>query len=752
MAATNYTPIQLYYSTTASAAPTSGNLTSGELAINITDGKLYYKDNGGVVQVIATKGAGTIGGTTTQIQYNNAGALAGNAAMTFNSGTSTTTLTTLNLTNALGAIYGGTSQSAYTQGDILYSSATNTLSKLGIGAVNYILTSTGSVPQWVAPTSITVNTATNLAGGTGGSVPYQSAADTTTFLAIGAANRVMTSSGTAPQWVTSLTGLTGLSTSSFTNTSLTSGRVRYSTTGGLETDSASLTFNGTTLSAGGFSTTGLSTLVQTVKIGDSNFNGVAVFAPSTPAKLYIGTGTVTDTTSAIGATNATGAVSSLAITPIAATNTSVTYTNASTLYIAGAPSAGTNVTITNPYSLYIAAGASYLGGDLTLNGGTANGVTYLNGSKVLTSGSALTFDGSNLGLGVTPSAWSSSFKAYQVGNQSLWSTAAGNGYLTNNAFFNTSNSYIYRNNGFATEYIQSIVNGSHSWFTAPSGTAGNAISFTQAMTLDASGNLGIGTSSPSSKLTVAGTTEIVTGTTATVITSNNSVDTGFVLRYTSGLTLLGNNFTRPLAFLTDNLERARIDTSGNWLVGTTSVFGSGVSVRQNGAIYADSPNSNSSFVQRETSGGGSCIDFFRPITTNNATFAYFGTEDSFTTRGTIFYNRTTGLVNYTTTSDKRLKTNIQNAPSATDLVGALQVRQFDWKDSGNHLEFGFVAQELYEVAPFAVSAGTTDEEDIGKAPWSVDNSTLVPMLVKAIQEQQAIITALTARVAALEAA
>ena len=64
MAATNYTPIQLYYSTTASQAPSAGNLTSGELAINITDGKLYYKDNGGVVQVIATKGAGTIGGST----------------------------------------------------------------------------------------------------------------------------------------------------------------------------------------------------------------------------------------------------------------------------------------------------------------------------------------------------------------------------------------------------------------------------------------------------------------------------------------------------------------------------------------------------------------------------------------------------------------------------------------------------------------------------------------------------------------
>ena len=448
MAATNFTPIQLYFSTTASAAPTAANLAQGELAINITDGKLYYEDNGGVVQVIATKGAGTIGGSTTQIQYNNAGALAGNAAMTFNSGTSTTTLTTLNLTNALGAIYGGTAQSAYTQGDFLYASATNTLSKLGIGTVNYILTSTGSVPQWSAPSSIIVQTATNLAGGLAGSVPYQSALDTTTFLAIGAANRVMTSTGSAPQWVTSLTGLTGVSSSSITNTSLTSGRVVISSTAGLESDSANLTFNGTTLSTTGLSNTGFSTLVKTLTLGDSSFNGTAVFAAATPAKLYLGTGTVTDVTSAISATNTTGAIASLAITPIAATNTGVTYTNASTLYIAGAPSAGTNITITNPYSLYVAGGASYFGGAVdfavtpSYSGGTANGVMFLNGSKQITTGAVLTFDGTTLSstkfagaLNGTVGATTANTGAFTTlsatGNATLGSVPASNTHTVN---------------------------------------------------------------------------------------------------------------------------------------------------------------------------------------------------------------------------------------------------------------------------------------------------------------------------------
>jgi hypothetical protein len=84
MAQTNFTPISLYYSTTASAAPTAGNLVAGELAINTADGKLFYKDSSGVVQVIAGKGgAGVAGGSTTQVQYNSSGSLAGSSSFVF---------------------------------------------------------------------------------------------------------------------------------------------------------------------------------------------------------------------------------------------------------------------------------------------------------------------------------------------------------------------------------------------------------------------------------------------------------------------------------------------------------------------------------------------------------------------------------------------------------------------------------------------------------------------------------------------
>jgi len=95
----------------------------------------------------------------------------------------------------------------------------------------------------------------------------------------------------------------------------------------------------------------------------------------------------------------------------------------------------------------------------------------------------------NLGLGVTPSAWSASFKALQVSTASLWSSGGSNALIGANYYHDGTNRR-YISTAAATEYGQS--GGSHIWYTAPSGTAGNAISFTTAMTLDASGNLLVG--------------------------------------------------------------------------------------------------------------------------------------------------------------------------------------------------------------------------------------------------------------------
>jgi hypothetical protein len=189
MAQTGYTPILLYSSSTGSAAPAAGNLTNStfgsELAINITDGKLFYKDNTNAVQVIAWK----------------------------------TTPTTA----------GGTGLTSYTAGDLPYYATGTTLSKLAIGTNGQILSSNGTAPQWttlsgvavtsisfgttgltpatatqgavtVAGTLITTNGGTGLSSYTAGDLTYFASGTTLTKLAIGASGRWLGSSGTAPQW------------------------------------------------------------------------------------------------------------------------------------------------------------------------------------------------------------------------------------------------------------------------------------------------------------------------------------------------------------------------------------------------------------------------------------------------------------------------------------------------------------------------------------------------------------------------
>ena len=98
----------------------------------------------------------------------------------------------------------------------------------------------------------------------------------------------------------------------------------------------------------------------------------------------------------------------------------------------------------------------------------------------------------NLGLGVTPSAWGANTKALQMGDYAAINSDTVNGAanVSMNAFFNGTN-WIYRNSSWPASYYNQA-NGLHRWYQAASGTAGNAITFTQPMTLDASGNLLVG--------------------------------------------------------------------------------------------------------------------------------------------------------------------------------------------------------------------------------------------------------------------
>lgn len=97
----------------------------------------------------------------------------------------------------------------------------------------------------------------------------------------------------------------------------------------------------------------------------------------------------------------------------------------------------------------------------------------------------------NLGLGVTPSAWATLTPAFQFGPSGAFISGQGStesAYFGSNAYYNGGWKYVV--NGYSTYYRQQI--GTHAWYTAPSGTAGNAITFTQALTLTATVNLLLG--------------------------------------------------------------------------------------------------------------------------------------------------------------------------------------------------------------------------------------------------------------------
>lgn len=128
-------------------------------------------------------------------------------------------------------------------------------------------------------------------------------------------------------------------------------------------------------------------------------------------------------------------------------------------------------------------------------------------------------------------------------------------------------------------------------------------------------------------------------------------------------------------------------------------------------------------------------------TSGNNIFITFLTEamTSPSTRGNIDYDRAGTAVRYNTTSDIRLKKNFKSAPSARKVIDCIKVESYDWKESNEHVEHGFVAQRLNECAPYAVSSS-----DDPKHIWGVDPSKLVPALIKYVQEQDARISRLEA--------
>ena len=265
-------------------------------------------------------------------------------------------------------------------------------------------------------------------------------------------------------------------------------------------------------------------------------------------------------------------------------------------------------------------------------------------------------------------------------------------------------------------------------------------------TADATGDLNL-QSGGSTIVAVTSTGASVTGTLSASGVSTFAAGTALLPALTTtGDTNTGVWFPAAdtIAASTAGTERMRIASDGTVLIGATATsayFDGSCNVYKSGNI---------AFCAKTDTAAAYVSALYNSATTGNNLFLGFVTETAYNLRGGISYNRGAGLIAYNTTSDERLKENIVDASSALSKINSVKVRSFDWKETGNHVDFGVIAQELISIAPECVTEGQDNDDGTIKTSWAVDTSALVPTMIKAIQEQQTIINDLKARITALE--
>jgi hypothetical protein len=746
MAATGYTPIQLYYSTTAAAVPTAGNLASGELAINITDGKLYYKSNAGTVTLLAsTAGAsGDVVGpasstdnalarfdtTTGKLIQNSVGILSDAGVLTGLTGiTSSGSITFSSLTSGR-VIFAGASGLLTDSSDLFWD---NTNARLGIGT---------SSPAYRLDVLRNVNGA-NL---------------------INIDNQWGTSGANAGLQLTTA-DVAGSSTSTFTLQKYKNGQV-------------SIANNETNAAANMVFTVGASERVRITSAGDV---GIGTSSPVSQLTIYSSSGTASgqynspstitlwngSTAGDIGGTIAFGgsSLSTTAKTFFASISSSVYASDAS----------GTTGRLI--FSTKSTQGATTLTERMRINEsglvgiGTTNPIAKL---QIESSGNGLAVGANNFTpvastmVQINASGNSSSenilvLASLNAGVRATFRADGKVGLGTSTplaALDVTSTAAGITDALVLANYQSGSGTGSQINFRGQRGAPSAQVEYgyiratmedyagTPYLNLAVMGGvMGVGTITPNVRFEVASTNRDTAE--LSVYTSDTSGGRGqrmsFWRNYTIGSSApfraayianinnddgFSSSNAQDMAFFTKSgtaepAERVRILYNGTTIFGKTTadVGTTGFRIDGSGSTYASITTGNDSYYIYNT-------------TTSSYRFYV-------TSLGTIYATNTT----ISAISDQRLKENVQDLDAGLDKIMALKPRKFDWK-SGKGKDIkgdrGWIAQEFEQVFPDMIDTWK-DPAPVGEEPYKSVRADLIPVLVKAMQEQQAIIESLKAR-------
>jgi hypothetical protein len=323
------------------------------------------------------------------------------------------------------------------------------------------------------------------------------------------------------------------------------------------------------------------------------------------------------------------------------------------------------------------------------------------------------------------------------------------GYLGNPLTINRASGLVTANTSLAVTGTLSATG------TLSGGTSGTGYSFSGSapagsLTLDASGNLGIGMS-PARRLDVTAATGLigVTSSTGTNYAAFQALNTGGTMTLglegsspvvfsgsTAYSAIFGTGGAYSLHLATNNTVRATIDSSGDLLVGTASR----ISVERFSSVTTG--DSQAAAFKNDSATRDTQVVWNAATSGNNA-FATFYTETSITSRGGISYNRGAGLVVYSTTSDYRAKDIIGPVQNPGATIDALKVYEGQMKGATQSRPM-LIAHEAQAVTPYSVT-GEKDavNEDGTPKHQQMDVSALVPLLLAELQS-------LRARVAQLE--